>query len=286
MKPACAVGQPPDLREAIAAALREDLSGGDVTTRCTVPHGTEAGAKLVAREDLVVCGMSVVRQVFTQVDATVDCFDFADDGESVAAGAVLGRLQGPAASLLAGERTALNLLQRSCGVATQTQAYVAAARGRLRVADTRKTMPGLRALDRYAVRCGGGHNHRNDLGGGVLIKENHVRAAGGISPAVRRARDSAPHLLKVACEVETLDQLDEAIAAGAEIVLLDNMDDDTVRRAVARGQDRVILEVSGGITLERIDVLAELGVDVVSVGALTHSARAADISLLFEAAMS
>lgn len=277
-----AIGRPPDLSEVIAAALAEDLSGGDVTTRCAVAHDGLARARIEVRQSLVVCGMAVVRDVFARVDAGVSVIEVVADGDRVDRGSVLVHLEGAASSLLAAERTALNFLQRGCGVATATREYVDAAAGRLRIADTRKTMPGLRAFDRYAVRCGGGHNHRDDLAGGVLIKENHIRAAGGVDAAVRRARHYAPHVLKIACEVETLEQLDVAIAAGADSVLLDNMDDEQVAAAVTRAAGRVTLEVSGGITLVRIPKLAATGVDVVSVGAITHSAAAADVSLLFE----
>ena len=179
----------------------------------------------------------------------------------------------------------LNLLQRACGVATMARRYQEAAGEDTRIVDTRKTMPGLRVLDRYAVRCGGARNHRNDLGAGVLIKENHIRAAGGVEAAVRAARHNAPHTLKIECEVTSLAELEEALTAGADVVMLDNMSDEDIERSLARceTEDRqVLVEVSGGITLERIPRLAAMGVDIVSVGALTHSARAADLSLLFE----
>lgn len=263
-------------------ALMEDLASGDVTARVTVPAGTTARARMVAKAPLVVAGLGVAQAVFARVDAGIVVSLEARDGESVTPGTILMTLVGDARALLAGERTALNLLQRMCGVATLTRAYVTAAGGRCRITDTRKTMPGLRALDRYAVRCGGGHNHRNDLGAGVLIKENHIRAAGGVTAAVSRAREHAPHTLRVECEVTTLDELREALAAGAGAVLLDNMDDETVRAAVAIAGGKAVVEVSGGVGLERIAVLAGLGVDLISVGKLTHSAPASDISLLFE----
>ncbi|MEE9384396.1 MAG: carboxylating nicotinate-nucleotide diphosphorylase [Nannocystaceae bacterium] len=281
--PDLGVGEPPRLSELIGRALAEDLVGGDVTARAVVPRGRRARACVVARQDMVVCGSSVARDVFAFADSGTVVDVLLPDAARAVSGDVVMRLDGEAAALLAAERTALNLLQRACGVATLTSAYVDAAAGKVRVVDTRKTMPGLRALDRYAVRCGGGHNHRNDLGSGVLIKENHIRMAGGVGEAVRRAIAFAPHGLRIECEVNTLAQLTEAIDAGARFVMLDNMDDETIARAVDLAEGRVGLEVSGGVTLERLPTLAGLGVDLVSVGALTHSAPAADLSLLFDA---
>jgi nicotinate-nucleotide pyrophosphorylase (carboxylating) len=217
----------------IDAALLEDLASGDVTGRVTVPAQVRWRARMVAKARLVVAGAAVARQVFQTVDREVRCEVHLRDGEVASPGTVLMDLEGHARALLAGERTALNLLQRMCGVATMTRAYVDAAAGRCRICDTRKTMPGLRALDRYAVRCGGGHNHRNDLGAGVLIKENHIRAAGGVAEAVLRARRHAPHTLRVECEVTDHAELRAALDAGADAVLLDNMDDAAVREAVA-----------------------------------------------------
>jgi nicotinate-nucleotide pyrophosphorylase (carboxylating) len=270
----------------IATALDEDLASGDLTARLTVPATTLARARIVAKQALVVCGGPVIVRTFEQVDAGVAVELLVDEGTRVQPGTELARMAGLARSLLAGERTALNLLGRACAVATSTRSYVDAAGPNLRVVDTRKTMPGLRALDRYAVRCGGGHNHRNDLGSGVLIKENHIRAAGSIEAAVRAAREHAPHTVRVECEVETLAELRDALAAGADSLLLDDMDDETLRQAVAmtgpKGQRRISLEVSGGVTLERLPILATIGVDLVSVGALTHSAPSVDLSMLFE----
>lgn len=266
----------------IDGALAEDLHAGDVTSRCTVPRGLGAVAHIEARQSLVVAGALIAARVFGRVDPDLAVETLVTDGRRVEAGTVLLRIGGRARAILAAERAALNLLQRACGVATLTASYVEAAAGRVRVVDTRKTMPGLRVLDRYAVRCGGAHNHRNDLGGGVLIKENHIRCAGSVTQAVVSAKLQASHALRIECEVETLDELREAIEAGADAVLLDNMNDEQLREAVAVAQGRVLLEVSGGITLERIPRLAELGVDLISVGALTHSAPAADLSLLLE----
>jgi nicotinate-nucleotide pyrophosphorylase (carboxylating) len=266
----------------IDAALAEDLASGDVTGRVTVPAHARWQARLVAKDKLVLAGGAVARAVFQRVDPGVHVEVLLRDGEVAAPGTVLMTVEGNARALLASERTALNLLQRMCGVATLTRAYVDAAAGRCRICDTRKTMPGLRALDRYAVRCGGGHNHRNDLGAGVLIKENHIRAAGGVAEAVAGARVHAPHTLRIECEVTDLVELRQALDAGAGAVLLDNMDDDGVRAAVAIVAGKAMIEVSGSVSLERITRLAGLGVDVISVGKLTHSAPASDISLLFQ----
>jgi nicotinate-nucleotide pyrophosphorylase (carboxylating) len=266
----------------IETALAEDLASGDVTGRATVSRDARARAHMVAKAHVVVAGLQVAEAVFRAVEPEVEFTTYARDGERVSPGFEIARVDGPAQALLAAERTALNLLQRMSGVATLTRAYVDAAGGRCRITDTRKTMPGLRALDRYAVRCGGGHNHRNDLGAGVLIKENHVRAAGGITAAIERARRHAPHTMKIECEVTNLDELREALAAGADIIMLDNMDDEAVREAVKITDKRAILEVSGGVALDRVAAVSRLGVDVISVGRLTHSVPAADISLLFE----
>ncbi len=266
----------------IAAALAEDLASGDVTGRVTVGPHTQWSARLVTKDRLVFAGGAVAKAVFHRVDPAIAVEVLLRDAEVAAPGTVLMTVSGNARALLAAERTTLNLLQRMCGVATLTRAYVDAAAGRCRVVDTRKTMPGLRALDRYAVRCGGGHNHRNDLGAGVLIKENHVRAAGGVAEAVARARVHAPHTLRIECEVTTLEELREALTAGADAVLLDNMNDEQVRAAVAIVERRAVVEVSGGVSLDRISQLAQLGIDVISVGKLTHSAPASDISLLFQ----
>ena len=262
-------------------ALAEDLARGDVTSRAVVPADARARARLLARGPCVVAGLPVFARVFARVDPQVDVDPLVPEGAEVEAGTVLARLAGRARSLLAAERVALNLLARACGVATATRACVRAA-GSVVVADTRKTMPGLRALDRYAVRCGGGRNHRDDLGAAVLIKENHAKIAGGVAAAVAAAREAVGHMTKVSCEVTTLDEVDAALAAGADVLLLDNMDDATISAAARRIAGRAVVEVSGGLTPERLRRLADLGVDVASVGAITHSAPAADLSLLFD----
>ena len=269
-----------DLSKVVRRALVEDLHAGDVTSVATVPPHARAVADLMAKESLRVCGVPVARAVFGAVDESITFDERLADGTDVEAGAVVAVVEGPARSVLAAERTALNFMQRLSGVATQTQAFVAVTQGRCRVTDTRKTTPGLRTLQRYAVRCGGGHNHRNDLGSGILIKENHVRCAGGIASAVTAARGQAPHPLRVQCEVQNAAELREAIEAGVDAVLLDNMSDDEIREAVAIAEHRVFVEASGGVDQERAGRIAALGVDAISVGWITHSARAADLSLL------
>lgn len=275
----------PLLDPLIVRALEEDLGAGDVTTEACVPEGKSATARGVAREEMIACGMPVVARVFALVDPSLAFEAKVPEGARVQAGTVLFTVRGRARSILMGERVALNLAQRMCGVATATRRYVdAVPEGKkTRITDTRKTTPGLRLLERYAVRKGGGHNHRNDLGSAVLIKDNHIVAAGGVRPAIEAARERAPHTSKIECEVDTLDQLDEALSAGADIVLLDNMPTDAVEEAVRRTRGRALLEASGGITLARVADLAAAGVDAISVGALTHSTPAADIGLDFEA---
>lgn len=267
----------------IENALAEDIHTGDITTMAVVPKGGDARAILKAKEEMVLAGIEVAARVFHQLDDRIVFTPRCADGELVASGGLIAELSGNAAMLLQGERVALNLLQRMCGIATLTARYVAAVKGtRARVVDTRKTTPGLRVLEKYAVRVGGGTNHRTGLYDGVLIKENHIAAAGGITEAVRRARSYIPHTLKVEIETETLAQAAEALAAGADIIMLDNMDLAAMREAVLLIGGKALVEASGGVNLESIRGIAETGVDIISVGALTHSARAMDISMLLE----
>lgn len=273
-----------ELGRIMDTALAEDLASGDVTTRAVVPPDAVAHGDFSAREPLVLAGLGVARAVFARVDPTVAFECLAQDGQRVPAGAVVARVRGGAHGVLTAERVALNLLQRMCGTATRTRDFVdqVPAGSRLRITDTRKTTPGLRALERYAVRMGGGINHRNDLGAGVLIKDNHIIVCGGVRAAIERARKSAPHTLRVECEVQSLAQLDEALDAGADVIMLDNFDDDGSREALRRIDARTprpLVEASGGITMARLPVLAALGVDVISVGSLTHGARAMDLGL-------
>jgi nicotinate-nucleotide pyrophosphorylase (carboxylating) len=277
---------PPLVDAIVDRALEEDLAGGDLTTEACVEESAMAEAIASARKTVVACGGDVFRRVFARIDprCVVECL--VRDGEEARSGTGLWRVRGPARALLAGERTALNLTQRMTGIATLTRRYVYALPRdtHTRITDTRKTTPGLRVLERYAVRMGGGVNHRNDLGSAVMIKDNHVIAAGGIERAVARAKARAPHTSRIEVEVDSLAQLEEAIAAGADVIMLDNFSTADVSAALARVATvtpRPIIEASGGITLERIPELAAAGVDVISVGALTHSAPAADIGLDF-----
>ena len=276
---------PPTAMERIVAlALEEDLGSGDLTTEACIDGDARAVAHAVARGPIVACGGPVFGHVFARVDASLAVEAHALEGERVGRGARLWTVRGRARSILMGERVALNFVQRMCGVATQTRAYVDAlpSGSGTRITDTRKTTPGLRALERYAVRVGGGRNHRDDLGAAVLIKDNHIAACGGVRQAIERARARAPHTAKVECEVDSLEQLEEALATGCDIVLLDNMPTALVAQATARARGKALVEASGGVTLERIAELARAGVDAISVGALTHAVPAADVGLAFE----
>jgi nicotinate-nucleotide pyrophosphorylase (carboxylating) len=273
----------PAVRRLIDLALEEDLGRGDVTTQAVIESGTMATAHMVAREPMVLAGLGLCSAVFQRVDGSIVASELSRDGDRLVAGQRTASYRGPATSLLAAERTALNFVQRLSGTATLARAFVDAAAGTpLRVADTRKTTPGFRLLEKYAVRMGGASNHRFDLGSGVLVKDNHVAVAGGVGAAVRRARGKVPHGLKIEVEVDSLEQLEEAISANADIILLDNFSLADIEKAVARvrgATPRPMLEVSGGVTLARIPELAHTGVDIVSAGALTHSAPSVDLSL-------
>ena len=269
------------LEEALRAWLREDLGQGDLTRLLVVPEDIEGEAVILAKEGGVLAGLWVAERVFALADPRTAFAPLVAEGARVAEGTEVARVRGPLRGILAGERLALNLLQRLSGIATLTRAYVEALAGtKAQILDTRKTTPGLRALEKYAVRVGGGRNHRYGLFDGILIKENHVRAAGGVGEAVRRAKARAPHYLKVEVEVRDLAELEEALEAGADLILLDNFPLEALREAVRRVGGRVPLEASGNMTLERAKAAAEAGVDYVSVGALTHSAKALDLSLL------
>ena len=263
-------------------ALEEDIGTGDVTTQATIQPGVQASAELVAKEDFILSGIDVAQRVFHLLSLETAFEKLIEDGQSVKRGDVLAWLKGDAAVLLQGERVALNFLQRMCGVATLTAAFVKQIEdtGAV-VVDTRKTTPGLRVLEKYSVRMGGGGNHRMALYDAVLIKENHVSAAGGIASAVSRARQSVPHTQKIEVEVRDQAEVDEALDAGADILLLDNMSTEELRSAVEMINGRAITEASGGINLETIREIAETGVQLISVGALTHSYHAVDISMLF-----
>lgn len=275
-------------RELVARALAEDLGSGDLTTRAIVPSDLPGRATLIAKTTCVVAGLPVAEEVCRQVDARIEWHSLCGDGDRRAPGELLATLRGPAVGLLAAERTLLNLLQHLSGIATLTRAFVDAADGRMTILDTRKTLPTLRALEKYAVRCGGGTNHRFGLFDGVLIKDNHIRVAGSIGEAVRRMREDLAQRgtagLPIEVEAQSLEQVQDAVDAGADIIMLDNLDDETMRTAVTMIGGRAKVEISGGITLGRVPALALIGADFVSVGALTHSAPAADISLEIETA--
>ncbi|MGQ9687912.1 MAG: carboxylating nicotinate-nucleotide diphosphorylase [Desulfobaccales bacterium] len=264
----------------IDLAIEEDLGPGDVTTQALIPSARRGVARIRAKERLVVAGLPVAQQVFQKLHPQVQIFALAMEGQEVATGDILAEIRGPLAAILTGERTALNFLMRLSGIATFTRRMVSAVVGfPAAVVDTRKTMPGWRVLDKYAVRVGGGTNHRFGLFDGVLIKNNHLTAVGSISQAVRLARQQVHHLLKIEVEVTSLTELEEALAAGADIIMLDNMDEATMAEAVALTAGRALLEASGSMTLERLPQVAATGVNLISMGALTHSAPAVDIHL-------
>jgi nicotinate-nucleotide pyrophosphorylase (carboxylating) len=271
------------VRHLIQAAIEEDLGRGDVTTDATISEQARSHAQLITKEEIVLAGMEVFTEVYAALDRAVQIKDAHQDGELLKAGSVIAELEGRARSLLAGERVALNFLQRLCGIATITRRYVEAVKGyRVEIIDTRKTTPGWRLLEKYAVRIGGGKNHRHDLGDGVLIKDNHIVAAGGIRQAVEMARQHSHHLLKIEVEVETLEQVEEALEAGAEVIMLDNMPPTLLAEGVKMIGGRALVEASGGISLDSVLNVARTGVDLISVGKLTHSAPAADIHVEFD----
>jgi nicotinate-nucleotide pyrophosphorylase (carboxylating) len=268
-------------REIVRRALAEDLGWGDVTTEATVAAGLKARGVVLAKSPCVVAGVDVAAEAFRQLDPAVVFTVRKGDGSSCAPGDIVAAVSGSAASMLTAERTALNLMQRMTGIATMTRRYVDATGGHITILDTRKTTPTLRALEKYAVRAGGGTNHRGGLDDGILIKDNHVRLAGGLAEAVRRMK-AANQEMPIEVEAQSLDQVDEAIQSGADIILLDNLTTDQIKDALARIAGRAKVEISGGVTLERIPELARTGADYVSIGALTHSAPAADLSFELE----
>ena len=266
--------------EIVGCALREDVGTGDMTTLLTVPPGTEALGEFIATQPGVLAGLVVAERVFYQCDSRVQVEPMLKEGQRFDAGAVLAVVRGEARAILIGERVALNFLQRLSGVATLTARFVEAVRDLpVRICDTRKTTPGLRYLERYAVRVGGGFNHRFGLYDAVLIKDNHIAVCGGITEAVHRVRRALPHTMKIEVECATLQQVQEALEAGVDIILLDNMTLDDLREAVRMAKGRAFLEASGGVRLETVRPIAETGVDAISVGAITHSAPAIDIKL-------
>lgn len=269
--------------ETIRQALAEDIGTGDITTLSTIDLDRTAHGKYIAKEDGVLCGLDIVERVFHRVDPAIMLTVYKGEGDRFHKGDILAEVEGNAAQVLTGERVGLNLLQHLSGVATQTARAVEAVSGTgVKIADTRKTTPGLRVLEKYAVKVGGGTNHRFNLSDGVLIKDNHIIAAGSIANAVSAAREQIPHTLKIEVEVETLEQLDEALAAKADIIMLDNMPLEVMREAVHRTNGRAILEASGNMGEKNLREVADTGVDLISIGALTHSVRALDISLKFQ----
>ena len=272
--------------DAMRQALAEDLGrAGDITTQATIPDSATATATLVARAAGVICGLDIARAAFRQIDPTIGFESWETDGARVEKGAALARIDGSARAILIAERVALNYLGRLSGVASLTAQYVERiAHTKARICDTRKTTPLLRAFEKYAVRCGGGANHRFGLDDAVLIKDNHIAVAGGVVPALRAAKRYAGHLVKIEIEVDTLDQLRDVLAEGADVVLLDNMPPLTLREAVTLVKGAMICEASGGVSLETVGAIAETGVDLISVGALTHSAPVLDVALDIEIA--
>jgi nicotinate-nucleotide pyrophosphorylase (carboxylating) len=271
------------LDRVIDNALEEDMPLGDITTDALVAEETVCKATLVAKSAGVLAGLGVAKRVFERLDPQVRFTAHAQDGDRLKAGDRIAEISGNARAVLKAERTALNLLQRMSGIATRTAEYVALVAGtKARIVDTRKTVPGLRRIDKAAVVAGGGSNHRHGLSDGVLIKDNHIVAAGGILPAVERARAHVPHTVRIEVETETLAQVQEALDARADIIMLDNMDLGRMREAVALIAGRALVEASGNVDRARVRAIAETGVDLISIGELTHSVTAADISLRFE----
>ena len=268
------------IEDLIDLALKEDIGPGDITTDNIVTADMQGKGIVVAKQDLVIAGLQVAKKVFKALEPTVEFATDFRDGDRIVAGAIVVRVQGALRTLLKGERTALNFLQRLSGIATQARAFVEMVAGTsVKLVDTRKTTPGWRVLEKYAVRVGGAHNHRMGLYDGVLIKDNHIAVAGGISQAVQKARQAISHLVKVEVETSTPEEVQQALAAGAEIIMLDNMDLDQIRQAVRMINKKALVEVSGGVTREKLKDLAQTGVDLISIGALTHSAVAVDLSM-------
>ncbi|MGI2297469.1 carboxylating nicotinate-nucleotide diphosphorylase [Paenibacillus sp. GXUN7292] len=272
-----------ELRNQIRSWLAEDVGSGDITTQSTIPAGSQSKAVIHAKEAGIIAGVSIAQLVFEMVDDSLKFQPFVQDGMEVAKGTIIAEVEGSTHSLLTGERLALNLMQRLSGIATKTRAYVNELQGLpVRLVDTRKTTPGHRSLEKYAVRVGGGANHRFGLYDAVMIKDNHIKGAGGITAAVQAARRQIPHTMKIEVEAESMEQVEEAAACGADIIMLDNMSPENMKEAVAYIKQKaphIIVEASGGVTLSTIYAIAQSGVDVISVGNLTYSFQSLDISL-------
>jgi len=275
---------PTDIKEIVCQALAEDIGTGDLTAKL-IPGSKQADAHVITRDDAILCGTAWFDEVFHQLDSTITIEWHANDSDSIQSGQTICQVRGPARSVLSGERMALNFLQLLSGTATQTRRYVDAINGtQAKILDTRKTLPALRNAQKYAVTCGGGYNHRMGLYDGILIKENHILAAGSITRAVQQAKATAPAGVMIEVEVEDLAEIKEARAIGSERLLLDNFDLETLRIAVAETRGRAKVEASGGITLENIRAVAETGVDYISIGVLTKDVVAVDYSMRFDAA--
>ena len=273
----------PQVEQIITLALNEDIGTGDITTLSTIPADKTATGRFVAKEDMIICGIDLAAHIFGRVDPSIELKANFKDGDAVKKGDVIAVVSGNAQNVLTGESTALNFMQRLTGIATRTHASVAEVAGtNAKITDTRKTTPGLCVLEKYAVRVGGGCNHRFNLADGVLIKDNHIAACGSISEAVKRARAFAPHTIRIEVEVETLDQLKEALDAKADIVMLDNMSNEMMAEAVRMVNGSALCEASGNMGEKNLAEVAATGVDLISIGGLTHSARAMDISLKFQ----
>ncbi len=271
------------VNDLLKRAFREDIGSGDLTTIYAVPPEKVGSGRLVAKESGILAGVAIAARAFSYLDQAVKCQILIRDGGQIEPGSTVLKVEGPLQAILSAERIALNLLQRLSGIATQTALWVEEIKDYpARLADTRKTTPGLRILEKYAVQIGGGTNHRLALDGGIMIKDNHIVAAGSIGEAVRAARAKAPFTLKIEVEVTNLDELNEALAAGADIIMLDNMDLEKMRRAVEITAGRALLEASGNVTFSRLKVIAATGVDYISCGALTHSVKALDFSFLLD----
>ncbi|MBE9504494.1 MAG: carboxylating nicotinate-nucleotide diphosphorylase [Proteobacteria bacterium] len=271
-----------EIKKIITMALEEDIGTGDVTSEALLMKKQVASGKIVAKEAFVLAGIEIAREVFETVNPCTIFRASKKDGDKIKEGTVLAEMTGNVVDLLVAERTALNFIQRLSGISTITAAFVGKVRGRATIVDTRKTIPGLRSLEKYAVKIGGGNNHRVGLFDGILIKDNHIAACGGITEAVTRAQKNAPHTLKVEVEVSSMDEVQEALDCGANIIMLDNMDVEKMREAVKLIGEQALIEASGNVSLDNVDDIALTGVDFISVGALTHSAPAVDISMKIE----
>jgi nicotinate-nucleotide pyrophosphorylase (carboxylating) len=264
----------------IEIALEEDIGSGDITTENLIDKGLKGLGEVVAKESLVIAGLDIARQVFEQLDPDISFRPNFSDGDFIKKGKKVLEVEGELRVLLMGERTALNFLQRLSGIATHVRSYVdSIANKNVRLVDTRKTTPGWRALEKYAVRVGGAHNHRMGLYDGVLIKDNHIAVCGGIKKAIESIKDKLSHLVKIEVEVSDLDGVKEALEAGADVIMLDNMDIDQIKEAIEFINGKSVVEISGGVTIDSLNQLADTGVDIISAGALTHSARSVDISM-------